>query len=234
MDDKSAGVVRSKIYGFNSRRDFKPEVAMNRLFDLQLFGEGSPEGDPGAENPQDGVASEKDGKNGSESESKPNGRTYTDKDVDEIIDRKFAEWQKKKEKEVNEAKKLAEMDTVQRTKYERDKLQKELEELKKKDALAEMSKTARQMLRDKGIKITDDLLGLIVFTDADKTKSAIDSFALMFHEAVEEGIKERLKGSPPHRGSSTPGKLTKNQIMEVKDPVERQRLIQENRELFGY
>ena len=36
-------------------------------------------------------------------------KKYSDKDVNKIINRKFAEWEKKKQKEDDEAKKLAKM-----------------------------------------------------------------------------------------------------------------------------
>ena len=63
-----------------------------------------------------------------------------------ISSKKFAEWEKKQEKKVSEAARLAEMNAQQKAEYERDEIKKELEELKRKDALAEMSKTARKML----------------------------------------------------------------------------------------
>ncbi|MGI6722575.1 MAG: capsid assembly scaffolding protein Gp46 family protein [Anaerovoracaceae bacterium] len=48
---------------------------------------------------------------------------YTDKDVDEIVNRKRAKWQEQQQKAVDEAKKLAQMDAQQKAEYERDQLQ---------------------------------------------------------------------------------------------------------------
>lgn len=49
-------------------------------------------------------------------------KKYTDADVDAIIDKKFAKWQKDYESKVDEAKKLAEMTAQQKAEFERDKL----------------------------------------------------------------------------------------------------------------
>lgn len=159
---------------------------------------------------------------------------YTDKDVDEILNKKFAQWQKKQQREVDEAKKLAEMNAQQKAEYERDKLQKELDEYKRQASLAEMNKTARKMLSDNGITIPDELLSMMVTTDAEETKNAIDGFSKVFTEAVESAVKERLKGEPPRKGSGGAATMTKEQIMAIKDPELRQRKMLENRELFKF
>ena len=88
--------------------------------------------------------------------------------MDKILNKKFAEWEKKKQKEVDEAKKLADMNAKEKAEYERDKLQKELDELKRKNSLSEMTKTARKMLSDEGVSVSDDVLSMIVSTDAEK------------------------------------------------------------------
>lgn len=158
---------------------------------------------------------------------------YTDKDVDRLINQKFAEWQKKQDKAVDEAKKLSAMNAQQKAEYERDKLQKELDEYKRKDSLAEMTKSARKMLSDGGITINDDLLGVMVTTDAEQTKAAIDGFAEAFKEAVEAAVKERLKGEPPRKGTGGAATMTKEQIMAIRDPELRQKKMLENRQLFN-
>lgn len=57
---------------------------------------------------------------------------YTDADVDAIISKKFAKWQEQHEAKVAEAAKLAEMNATQRAEYERDQLQRRLDELRRK------------------------------------------------------------------------------------------------------
>lgn len=57
---------------------------------------------------------------------------YTDADVDAIISKKFAKWQEQHEAKVAEAAKLANMNATQRAEYERDQLQRPLDELRRK------------------------------------------------------------------------------------------------------
>ena len=198
------------------------------LLDLQLFAE---EGADGSEThePANPTTETKEAE-GKENEPKPE-KKYSDDDVDKILNKKFAEWEKKKQKEVDEAKKLADMNAKEKAEYERDKLQKELDALREKDSLSEMTKTARKMLSDEGVSVSDDVLSMIVSTDAEKTKAAVDAFAKAFNDAVEAAVKEKLKGNPPKKGGGFT--LTKEKILDVKDPVERQKLIAENMDLFN-
>ena len=158
-------------------------------------------------------------------------KKYTDDDLNSIIDKKFAEWQKKKEKEVNEAKKLAEMNATEKAEYERDKLQKQLDEMMKEKSLNEMTKVARKMLSEDGINITDELLANLVSDSAENTKEAVKSFIELFKSAVNDAVKDALKGKAP-KNSTGSDSITKEKIMKVKDRAERQKLIAEHMDLF--
>ncbi|MGM9624288.1 MAG: DUF4355 domain-containing protein, partial [Eubacteriales bacterium] len=208
------------------------EVTMeNYLFNLQLFAD-EPADTKGAAGAPETSGAEREPATAAKVE-KPDEPRYTDKDVDEILNKKFAEWQKKQQKAVDEAKKLSAMNAQQKAEYERDQLQKELDEYKRAASLAEMTKTARKMLSDSGITIPDELLSMMVSTEADTTKAAVDGFAKAFTEAVESAVKERLKGEPPRKGSGGTSSMTKDQIMAIRDPELRQKKMLENRELFN-
>jgi len=135
-------------------------------------------------------------------------KKYSDADLDRIINKKFAEMAAKNEKKVEEAKKLAEMNATQKAEYERDQLKKELDELKRANSLAEMQKTARKMLADDGINVSDELLSPMVTTDAEQTKAAIDSFKALFKEAVEKQVKETIRGETPKTGTGSAAPLS--------------------------
>lgn len=201
-----------------------------KFIELQLFAEdGGDGGDGGQQGNQQGDG-QQSGKSGEGNSSKSELK-YTDEDVDNLFNKKFAEWEKKKQKEIDEAKKLAEMNALERAEHERDELQKELDALKKKDSLSEMTKTARKMLSDEGVSVPDEVLAMIVDTDAEKTKAAVDAFGKAFKDAVESAVKEKLKGNPPKKGEGK--KLAKEQIFSIKDPIERQNAIAENMDLFN-
>ena len=210
---------RLKSYGKQCER-FKigKENDMKTKIYLQLFAEDPAQADPKPADPKPADPKAK----------------YTDDDLDKIINQKFAEWQKKQQKAVDEAKKLAEMNAQQKAEYERDQLQKRIEEYEKKESLSEMKKTARDMLKESNISVSDELLSMMVSTDAEETKAAVDGFAKAFKEAVEEAVKERLKGTPPKVGTKGAPAMTKEQIMDIKDPELRQKKMLENRELFNF
>ena len=207
-----------------------------QFFDLQMFAEDTDTStiSSTAETTAEPGKATEDKKPETVAEPKGKGEAkYTDDDVNKLIDKKFAEWQKKQQKAVDEAEKLATMNATQKAEYERDKLQKELDEYKRQASIAEMTKTARKMLSDEGITINDDLLAMMVSTEAAKTKAAVDGFAKAFNDAVEKAVKERLKGEPPRKGSGGTVTMTKEQIMAIKDPELRQKKMLENRSLFN-
>ncbi|MBO5789536.1 MAG: DUF4355 domain-containing protein [Clostridia bacterium] len=206
------------------------------IFDLQIFAD---EGAAAAAEPvpaegNDNKAAAEQDKAAKEPKGGKGELKYSDADLDEIINKKFAKWEQKKQKEVDEATKLAEMNAEQRAKYERDQFKKELDEYKRKDTLAEMSKTARKMLADEGISVPDELLSLLVTTDASETKTAVEGFSKAFTDAVESAVKERLKGEPPKKGTGGAPTMTKEAIMAIKDPELRQKKMLENKHLFNF
>lgn len=176
---------------------------MKKLFNLQMFADDPAEdagkSSPGtAEKAEGGKAAADTGKETQKPELK-----YSDEDVDRIVKSRLAREREQAKKEKEEAEKLAEMNATQKAEYERDQLKKELAELKRKDALSEMTKVARKMLTEKDINIPDELLSMMVTTDAQETKQAVDSFAKLYKESVDAAVKARLKGEPPRTGSGT-------------------------------
>lgn len=199
----------------------------NKIFmALQLFADDPSPVDPNEPNPAD-PKPEKDESDPVDPKSVPK---YTDEDLDRIFDRKFAQMMKKHQRELDEAKRLTEMNAQERAEHENKKLQEQVQELLRKEAISEMSKSARAMLNEKNINIGDDLLSILVSEDADKTKKSVDNFISLFEMAVNKAVKDALKGEPPKTGGSSG--LTKEQIMKVANRTERQRLIQENMHLF--
>ena len=60
-------------------------------------------------------------------------------------------------------------------------------------------------------KRVDDLISVLVCSDAEATKRAVDGFASMFKEAVQAAVVEKLKGGTPKTGGSS-ASVTKEQI----------------------
>lgn len=199
----------------------------------QIFAEdGGSDGndDKGAKGGEPG-ADDKGGKNdGAEPDSKGT-KKYSDAEVDEIINKKFAKWQKEQERKISEAEKLAGMNAQEKAEHERDTLQKELDELKRANSIAEMEKTARTMLHDDGVNVPDEVVSCLIADDADNTKAKVEAFSKAFKEAVQTAVKDALKGKAPAtgKGGST---LTKADILKIANRAERQKAIAEHIDLF--
>ncbi len=137
-----------------------------------------------------------------EDQDKQEEKKYTDEEVNEIVKRKLAKWEKDKAKAVSEAEKLAKMNEEEKSNYERQKLKDRLAELERKETLHEMAKTARSILADKGIQVEENLLSHLITEDAETTKESVESFAGLFTEAVDKAVIEKLKGKTPKRMES--------------------------------
>lgn len=158
-------------------------------------------------------------------------KTYTEEEVQKMVKDRVAREKKAAEKAVEEAKKLAKMNEDEKAKYELEKLQKELEDYKKKESFYGLSKEASKMLSEHEITADDDLLTFVVKETAEDTQVAVNSFVSLINAKVEEGVKKALTGKPP-KVTTNNKTLTKQQIMEEKDAIKRQKLIKENIHLF--
>lgn len=156
---------------------------------------------------------------------------YTDADVDEIVSRRLAKWEKQQAAKVEEAAKLAEMNAQQKAEYERDKVQKELDEYKRRDTVNAMVAESRRQLSEQGITVSDDILARLVGETAEETKASVDAFSTAFTAAVEDAVKKQLAGKAPAAGVATKT-MTKEEILAIKDPITRQAAIRDNIGLF--
>lgn len=175
-----------------------------RFFDIQLFAEEA------ATETETGSGTETTTEQTTEQSTeqkqigKADEKKYSDADFDRLFNKKFAELEQKKQKEIDEVKKLAEMNAEEKAKYKADqekeradKAEARIAELEKKDALSEMSKTARKMLSDEGINISDELLSVIVTPEAESTQANIKNFVTLFKAEVEKGVKAQATGITP-------------------------------------
>lgn len=98
----------------------------------QQVGDGQQQGAAQAQQPTQGPQGDGRQQAGRQGGGAQQQARYTDADVDAIISKKFAKWQEQHEAKVAEAAKLAKMNATQRAEYERDQLQRRLDELRRK------------------------------------------------------------------------------------------------------
>ena len=134
------------------------------------------------------------------------------KAVNTAVTKAQEKWQALTDDKLSEAEKLAKMTKEEKAEYKNRKLEKEL--------------------ADEEINIPDELLAHLVSESAEDTKTAVEAFTKMYKDAVQAAVKDALKGNAPKGGSGGKGAVTKEQILAVSNPIERQRLIAENIALF--
>lgn len=204
---------------------------MNKIFDFATLYFAEDSADTPADNNPTNTPPAPPASDKSDKDSGKDDKKYSDADVDKLLEKKFAKWQKQKEAEINEAKKLADMTATERAEHERDKLKTELEELKAANTRAEMEKTARSILQADGVTVDDKIISHLVAADADTTSANVKAFSKAFKAAVQAEVKNQLSHKSPAAG--TPGgSLTKEAIMKEPDAIKRQQLIRDNISLF--
>nr|DAT54066.1 MAG TPA: capsid scaffolding protein [Caudoviricetes sp.] len=162
-------------------------------------------------------------------------KTYSEEEFNQRLNDELKRRMKQKEQEkqdaIEEAKKLAKMNKDQQEEYENEKLRKENDELRNKQARYEMRDIARKMLNERDIKANDEILDFVVSTDADETQEKIESFSKILNDMVQAKVKESLRqGSPKNVSSSG---MSKQDILNIKDDMQRQQAIARNRHLFN-
>lgn len=202
---------------------------LNWKLQLQLFAEPEGSGDP---EPQDPPTD--DPKPGAPEPTDPKDeKKYSDKDIDRIIDAKFKKWEKKKQEDIDEAKRLENMTAEEKHAAEIKSMKEKLANFEKQANNAKMADAARAIFAEKEVPASDAIVNMLIADDADTTKAAVESYIELFNSEVSKQVKEKLRGTEPPAGGSNGGTLTKAQILAITNRSERQRAIKEHPELFG-
>lgn len=170
--------------------------------DIQLFAENdNPDSDP----------VDNEGGKGTPSEE-PNGgqetKTFTQEELDKIVQGRIAKerkaWEKHLEDEKTEAQKLETMSEKEKKKYQEEKRIKELDDRKAAITRRELTAQAKVQLADKGIPT--ELAEILNLTDAESCKKSIEIVEKAFQTAVEKAVEEKIKGNAPIK--KVPGNTT--------------------------
>lgn len=190
------------------------------MINLQLFADGEGDGSGAGDGNEDGAGAGS-GDSGNEmsfddflgqAENRAEFDRRVQKAVNTAVTKAQEKWQALTDDKLSEAEKLAKMTKEEKAEYKNRKLEKEL--------------------ADEEINIPDELLAHLVSESAEDTKTAVEAFTKMYKDAVQAAVKDALKGNAPKGGSGGKGAVTKEQILAVSNPIERQRLIAENIALF--
>ena len=169
-------------------------------------------------------------------EEKTTEKTFTQSQLDEIIQKEKAKAKRSAEKEyqakMDEAEKLREMNENQKAEYERKKQADYIAELEAKINRSGLEREASKMLSEGGIAVDDKILGLVVKDTAESTQEAVEGFVALVNELADKKVGEKLKGKTPKKMEDTSaGEITKEQFNKM-GYQSRNELLQNNPELY--
>lgn len=163
-------------------------------------------------------------------------KTFTQSQLDEIIQKEKAKAKRSAEKEyqakMDEAEKLRQMNETQKAEYEQEKQRAYIAELEAKINRSGLEREASKMLSEGGIAVDDKILGLVVKDTAESTQEAVESFVALVNELADKKVSEKLKGKTPKKMEDTSaGEITKEQFNRM-GYQSRNELLQNNPELY--
>ena len=169
-------------------------------------------------------------------EEKTTEKTFTQSQLDEIIQKEKAKAKRSAEKEyqakMDEAEKLRKMNEVQKAEYEQEKQRAYIAELEAKINRSGLEREASKMLSEGGIVADDKILGIVVKDTAERTQEAVEGFVALINELADKKVGEKLKGKTPKKMEDTSaGEITKEQFNKM-GYQSRNELLQNNPELY--
>ena len=169
-------------------------------------------------------------------EEKATEKTFTQSQLDEIIQKEKAKAKRSAEKEyqakLDEAEKLRQMNEAQKAEYEQEKQRAYIAELEAKINRSGLEREASKMLSEGGIAVDDKILGLVVKDTAESTQEAVESFVALVNDLADKKVGEKLKGKTPKKMEDTSaGEITKEQFKKM-GVRSRNELLERDPELY--
>ena len=153
-------------------------------------------------------------------------KTFTQEELDKILNKKFAQWQKKTEEAKAEAERKAKLTEAEKLAEER----KEFESMKRQFEYEQRVNSTSKVLASNNLPI--EFADFLVGENEEVTSQRVDLFKDAFNNALEKAITERLRGTTPKVSTSSITQVTKEDFQKM-NMIQRQRLFNENRELYN-
>ena len=146
-------------------------------------------------------------------------KTYSEEDISRIVDSKISKlrnkWEKEREVENKNAKKMREMDDEERKAYELDQAKAEIEKLKSERAMDANRVEALKIMETRNVPAS--LVDFIVTADQEETRDNIKLFQKAIEGVVNKVLKEKVPGLNPKTGTS-PKEVTYAEFLAMTVP----------------
>ena len=136
-------------------------------------------------------------------------KTFTQAELDKILNKKFAQWQKKTEEAKAEAERKAKLTEAEKLAEER----KEFEAMKKQFEYEQRVNSTSKVLASNNLPI--EFADFLIAESDEATTQRVDLFKNAFNEALEKALVERLKGNTPKTSTVRTRTFTVNDIKNM-------------------
>ena len=136
-------------------------------------------------------------------------KTFTQAELDKILNKKFAQWQKKTEEAKAEAERKAKLTEAEKLAEER----KEFEAMKKQFEYEQRVNSTSKVLASNNLPI--EFADFLIAESDEATTQRVDLFKNAFNEALENALVERLKGNTPKTSTVQTRTFTINDIKNM-------------------
>ena len=136
-------------------------------------------------------------------------KTFTQAELDKILNKKFAQWQKKTEEAKAEAERKAKLTEAEKLAEER----KEFESMKRQFEYEQRVNSTSKVLASNNLPI--EFSDFLVADTEEATTQRVDLFKNAFNEAVEKLVTERLRGNTPKVGISSNKEISKKEFRNM-------------------
>ena len=168
------------------------------------------------------------------------GKTFTQEELDAIIQKRLLkaqdkwtkEYEKKLADEKAEAQRLAEMDATQRAQAQAEKKLKELEAREAEIQRKELKIQCEEILQSRNLP--QSLSTFLLASNADQINENINIFEKAFKDAVSAEVDARIKGKTPdgtHQDDNAVDKVSKEEFKKLRMD-EQQALYHSNPEVY--
>lgn len=136
-------------------------------------------------------------------------KTFTQDELDKILNKKFAQWQKKTEQAKAEAERKAKLTEAEKLAEER----KEFEAMKKQFEYEQRVNSTSKVLASNNLPI--EFADFLIAENDEATTQRIDLFKNAFNEALEKALNERLRGNVPKVSTGKALEISKEEFKKM-------------------
>ena len=152
-------------------------------------------------------------------------KTFTQEELDKILNKKFAQWQKKTEEAKAEAERKAKLTEAEKLAEER----KEFEAIRKQFEYEKRVNSTSKVLASNNLPV--EFSDFLIAETDEATTQRVDLFKNAFNEALEKAVNERLKGKTPKISMSSSTAITKEKFRSM-SYKEKMDLYNKDKDLF--